>query len=68
MGLFGLYDAAGGVPHVLNPPIVIVWSQLKVMRLRMLSASRHLALSLSNMSVMRLQMTVSKDLKIAHNR
>ena len=51
--LFGLCDAKRGVPQVLNPSILIVWTQLKVVRLRTLSAGQHLALLHPNLSIIR---------------
>ena len=66
--LFGLYDARRGVPQVLNPSILIAWTQLKVVGLRMLSAGQHLALSRQNLSIIRPQIAVSEELQTARNR
>ena len=51
--LFGLCDAKRGVLQVLNPSILIVWTQLKVVGLGMLSAGQHLALLCPNLSIIR---------------
>ena len=59
--LFGLYDARRGVPQVLNPSILIAWTQLKVVALRMLSAGQHLALSRQNLSIITPQIAVSEE-------
>ena len=53
MVLFGLCDAGRGVPQVFNTFIVIVWTQLKVMGLRMLSAGQYFALLRPNLSIIR---------------
>ena len=66
--LFGLYDAPRDVPQVLNPFILIVWTQLKVIGLRMLSVGQHLALLCPNLSITRPQIAVSEELPTAHNR
>ena len=68
MVLFGLCDAGRGVPQVFNPFIVIVWTQLKVMSLRMLSVGQHLAVLCPNLSIRRPQIAVSEELPAAHNR
>ena len=66
--LFGLCGAPRDVPQVLNPSIVIVWTQLRVLGLRMLSAGLYLSLLHPNLFITRLQMVVSKELLTAHNR
>ena len=66
--LFGLCDAGRGVPQVFNPFIVIVWTQLKVMSLRMLSVGQHLAVLCPNLSVIRPQIAFSEDLLTDRNR
>ena len=53
MMLFSLYDTRRGDPQVLNPSIIIVWTQLKVVGLGMLSAGQHLALLRPNLSIIR---------------
>ena len=65
--LFGLCDAGRGVPQVLNPSIFIVWTQLKVMGLRMLSVGQHLALLGQYLSIIRPQIAVSEQLPTARN-
>ena len=65
--LFGLCDAGRGVPQVLNPSILIVWTQLKVMGLRMLSVGQHLAVLCPNLSIRRPQIAVSEELPTARN-
>ena len=65
--LFCFSDAGRGVPQVLNPSIVIVWTQLKVVGLRMLSAGQHLAILRPNLLVARSQITIPEDLLIACN-
>ena len=51
--LFGLCDAGRGVPQVLNPSILIIWTKIKVVGLGMLSAGQHLALLRPNLSIIR---------------
>ena len=68
MVLFGLCDASRGVPQVLNTFILIVWTQLRVVGLRMLSVDQHLAVLHPNLSVTRPQITISEDLLAARNR
>ena len=48
---FGLCYAIRGVSQVLNPSILIVLIQLKVVGLRMLSAGLHVALLRPNISL-----------------
>ena len=43
MVLFGLCDAGRGVPQVFNAFIVIAWTPIEVISLRMLSVGQHLA-------------------------
>ena len=66
--LFGFCGAPRDLPQVLNPSIVIVWIQLRVMGLRMLSAGLYLSLLHPNLFIIRLQMAVSDELLTAHNR
>ena len=66
--LFGLYDSSRGVPQVINTSILIVWIQLRVVGLRMLSAGQHLAVFCPNLSLMRAQIAISEDLLTARNR
>ena len=68
MVLFGLSGAPRDIPQVLNPSIVIVWIQLRVLGLRMLSAGLYLSLLHPNLFITRLQMAVSEELLTAHNR
>ena len=68
MMLFGLGDTGRGVPQVLNPFILIVWTQLKVMGLRMLSVGEHLASLCPNPPIIRPQIAVSEELPAARNR
>ena len=65
--LFALSGAPRDVPQVLNPSIVIVWIQLRVLSLRMLSAGLYLSLLHPNLFITRLQMTVSEELLTPHN-
>ena len=51
--LFGFCDANRGVPQVLNPYILIIWTNIKVVGLGMLSVGQHLALSRPNLSIIR---------------
>ena len=51
---------------MLNPSNVIVWIQLRLMGLTMLSAGLLLALLRPNLSAIRLEMAVSEELKISH--
>ena len=53
MVFFGLCDTGRDVPQVLNPSIVIVWTQLDVMSLRMLSVGQHLAVLCPKPSITR---------------
>ena len=65
--LFGLCDMGRGVPQVFNPFILLVWTQHKVMSLRILFTGQTLALSYQNLSVPRPQMAISEELLIACN-
>ena len=65
MVLFGLCDAGRGVPQVFNAFIVIVWTQLKVISLRMLSIGQYLAILCPNQSITRPQIFVSEELPAA---
>ena len=58
----------GGVPQVLKTSILIVWTQLRIAGLRMLSASQHLTVLHPNLSVTRPQVAISEHLLIARNR
>ena len=51
--LFLLYDTKRGVPQILNPSILIAWTQLEVIGVRMLFAGQHLALLRPNLSIIR---------------
>ena len=51
--LFGFWDASRGVPQVINPLILVLWTQLNIMALRMLSVGQHLALLNQNLSIIR---------------
>ena len=53
---------------MINPSNAIVWIQLRLVGLIMLSEGLHLAFLRPTLSVMRFQIAVSEDLKIAHNR
>ena len=68
MVLFGLCDTGRDVPQVFNPFIVIVWTKLKGMGLRMLSVGQHLALLCQILSIRKPQMAVSEELPAARNR
>ena len=46
-------DGFQGVPQVLKPPILIAWTEVKVVSLRMLFAGQHVALLRPNMSIIR---------------
>ena len=52
---------------MLNPSILILLIQVRVVGLRMLSKGLHLALLRPNLSAIRLQMAVSEELPAAHN-
>ena len=67
MVLFGLSGAPRDIPQVLNPSIVIVWIQLRVLGLRMLSAGLYLSLLHPNLFITRLPMAVSEELLTVHN-
>ena len=58
----------GGVPQVLNPSILILLIQLRVVGLRILSVGQHLAFLCPNLSVRRPQIAISEDLLTACNR
>ena len=66
--LFGLCDSPKYVTEVLNPLIVIVWIQLRLVGLRMLSMGLHLAYLGPNLSILKLQMAISEDLPAGHTR
>ena len=66
--LFGLYGAPRDVSQVLNPSIFIVWIQLRILGLRMLSAGLYISLLHPNLFITRLQMAVSEEFLTAHNR
>ena len=66
--LFGLCDAPRDVSQMLDTSILIVWIQLRVVGLRMLSTGLYLSLLHPNLFITRLQMVVSKELLTAHNR
>ena len=68
MVLFGLWDSPKYVTEVLNPLIVIVWIQLRLVGLRMLSMGLHLAHLGPNLSIIKLQMAISEDLPAGHTR
>ena len=61
-------QGSGGVQQVLNPSILILLIQLRVVGLRMLSKGLHLALLRPNLSAIRLQMAVSEELQASHDR
>ena len=58
--LFGLYDAPECVPEVLNPFIVIEWTQLRLLGLKMLSVGLLPTHSDPNMSIRKLYMTIQR--------
>ena len=66
--LFGLCDSPKYVTEVLNPLIVIVWIQLRLVGLRMLSMGLNFAHLGSNLSIIKLQMAISEDLPAGHTR
>ena len=66
--LFGLCGAPRDVSQMLDTSILIVWIQLRVLGLRMLSTGLYLSLLHPNLFITRLQMVVSKELLTAHNR
>ena len=66
--LFGWCDSPKYVTEVLNPLIVIVWIQLRLVGLRMLSMGLHLAHLGPNLSIIKLQMAISEDLPAGHTR
>ena len=65
---FGLCGAHRDISQGLNPSILIVWIQLRVMGLRMLSTGLYLSLLHPNLFITRLQITVSEEFLTAHNR
>ena len=65
--LFSLCGAIKGAPQVLNPSILIAWTHLKVVGLRMLSTGQHLAHLLPNLFITRPQMPISDELPAARN-
>ena len=67
MVLFGLCDTSRGFPQVLNTSILIVWTYLGVVGLRMLSAGQHIAILRPNLLVARSQITIPEDLLTACN-
>ena len=67
MVLFGFYGASRGFPQVPNTSILIVWTQLRVVGLRMLSAGQDLAILRPNLPVARSQITIPEDLLTACN-
>ena len=66
--VFVYSQGLGGVPHVLNPSIFIVWIQLMVVGLRMLSGGEYLAVLRPNLSVTRPQIAISEHLLTGHNQ
>ena len=52
---------------MLNPSILIVLIQIRVVGLSMLSTGLHLALLRPNLSATRLQMAVSEELQAGHD-
>ena len=67
MDVFVQSEQFGSVPQVLQSSILIVWTQLRVESLRILSTDPHLALLGTNLSVIRLQMTLSEEFWVARN-
>ena len=65
--LFGLCGTKRGVTQVVDPSILIEWTQLELVGLRMLSAGQHLALLRQNLSIIRPQIAVSEQLPTARN-
>ena len=65
--VFVHFQGLGGVPQVLNPSILIVLIQLRVLGLRTLSIVQHLAVLRPNLSVTRPQIAISEDLLTARN-
>ena len=61
-------EGSGVVPQVLNHSILIVWIQLRVVGLRMLSAGLHLAVLRPSLSVTRPHIAISEHLLTARNR
>ena len=68
MVLFGLCNAFRDVSQVFIPSIVIVWINLIVVGLRMLSAHLSPSLLHTNLSVRKLHTAVLEELLAAHNR
>ena len=66
--LLSLCNTRRDVPQVLNPSILISLTLLKIVGLRILSEGRHLVLLRPNLSIIRLQITISDDLPAALNR
>ena len=65
--LFGWCDTSRGVSQVLSTSILIVWTQLGVVSLRMLSVSQHFTGLRPNLSVTRSQKAISEDLPTVCN-
>ena len=65
--VFVHYQGLRGVPQVLHTFIIIVWIQIWVVSLRMLSAGEHLAVLRPNLSVRRPQIAISEHLLSARN-
>ena len=61
MDIFVYSEGSGGIPLVLNPSILIVWVQLRVVGVKMLSTGLHCAVLRPNQSVIRLHMTISEE-------
>ena len=55
---FGLCDAPRDVPYVIDPSILMLWIQLRVVGLGMLSEGLHLSLVHPNLSKKRIQIAV----------
>ena len=68
MVMFGLYNASTHVSQVFNSFILIIWIQLNVVGLRMLSAYFYPSLLHPNLFVRKLQIAVLEELLAAHNR
>ena len=68
IGLFGLCDAKIDVTQLHKPFIVVRCISLKAVGLWLLSKDLYLALLRPHLSIMRLRVTVSRDLKITHIR
>ena len=58
---FAHSEGSGAIPLALNPSILIVWVQLRVVGVKILSTGLHCAVLRPKQSLIRPQMTVSEE-------